>query len=483
MAKLKQLLGKWLPAGGFARNVVTLITGTTFAQALVVLVTPILTRLYSPDDFGVFALYTSILSIMAVVACWRYELAIVLPEEEKDAANLLILSICICFSMAFVTLVLVVLFRNPIAMLLSAPRLAPWLLFMPLSIVAVGFFQAFNYWSARRKKFKRIAIRTVTQSIITVTAQLGSGIVLHPGPGGLIGSSIIGQLTATIRMAWHIWRDDSKVLYDISLKGIKKQAVLYKEFPLYQIWAAVLNVISSMTPLLLLGYFFSPAIVGFYVLGQRLVATPLGIVGSSVSQVFFPRAELAHRQGTLDELVVSTFQKLLTIGLFPILVLSLIGPELIGLIFGSDWVVAGVFLRLLSPYLLFNFLSASLSPVFSVLGKQKEYLLFNITYFLLAVSAFIIGGYKHDAELAVTLFGTIAFLLYCYFGAKIFQISGVTLSAIWLAVSTVLVPIIRFFIPILFVVMLPIKEYVSIILSLILTLAYFIYILRREKNK
>src|SRR5690554_6729775 len=159
--KFRAALTSKLPPGSFIRNVVTLMTGTTFAQALMILVAPILTRLYSPEDFGVFALYTSILGIIAVVACWRYELAIVLPEKDEDAANLLVLSICICFGMAVLTLILVALFRNPLASLFGVPKLAPWLWFMPLSLIATGLFQAFNYWSTRRRQFRRLAIRQI----------------------------------------------------------------------------------------------------------------------------------------------------------------------------------------------------------------------------------------------------------------------------------------------------------------------------------
>lgn len=480
--KFRTALASKLPPGSFIRNVVTLMTGTTFAQALMILVAPILTRLYSPEDFGVYALYTSILGIIAVVACWRYELAIVLPEKDEDAANLLVLSICICFGMAVLTLILVALFRNPVANLLGAPKLAPWLWFMPLSLIAAGLFQAFNYWSTRRKQFRRLAVRQITQSTITATTQIASGLTIHAGAGGMIGGSIFGQAIATARLAWHIWREDRLLLNNTSMSGLKEQATVYREFPLFQIWAAILNSVSAMTPILLLGYFFSPAIVGFYALGQKVVASPMGIIGGSVSQVFFPRAELARRQGNLDQLVVLTFRQLLSIGLLPIAVLAIIGPELIGFVFGADWVLAGIFLRLLCPYLLFNFLSAPISSVFSVLRKQKDYLLFNITYFILAVSALVIGGLNNNAQLAITLFGTITFVLYCYFGAKIFKMSGVTLCATWSAISTVVSTAISFILPILLVHLFLKRDDVTIVLSLALMIVYFLYIFNKKEN-
>ncbi|MEN6460582.1 MAG: oligosaccharide flippase family protein [Syntrophomonas sp.] len=480
MHRIQQYIRRQLPVGSFSRNVVTLMSGTTIAQALLILVSPILTRLYSPDDFGIYALYISILGILSVISCWRYELAIVLPEEDDDAANLLVLSILICVGMALLSLIMVGLCRIPVAYLLKAPELAPWLWFLPFSLLLTGLFKALNYWCTRRRQFKSLAVRQITQSIVTAITQISSGMTIYARAGGLIGGQIFGQTIATVKLAWDIWREDRLFLNHTSIKGIKEQAVVYKEFPLYQIGAALFNSFSAMVPTLLLGYFFSPAVVGLYALGQKVVASPMGIINGSVSQVFFPRAELARRQGNLDDLVISTFKHLLSIGLFPIAVLAIIGPQLIGFVFGVQWVQAGVILRLLSPYLLLNFLSAPISAVFSVLGKQKEYLLFNIVYFILAVSALVFGGLKDDAQLAISLFGTIAAILYGYFGIKIIKMSGGSLRTAWQAISKVLKDVSIFMVPLLVVQFFQIGAIVIIILSLILTICYFFYI---SKNK
>lgn len=483
METINGLIKRSIPAGSFGRNVVTLMTGTTFAQLLLILVSPILTRLYSPDDFGIFALYASILGILSVVACWRYELAIVLPEKDEDAANLLALSVLICVGMATFTIVMIGIFRRQVADLLSAPDLANWLWLMPLSLLAVGLFQAFNYWSTRRKQFKRLAVRQITRSSVAVVTQIGLGTINTPAlAGGLILGDLAGQVAASSRLAWQIHRDDYLYLKRISIKGATEQAIIYKEFPLYQIWAAILNAFSTMTPVLLLGYFFSPAIVGLYALGQKVVSSPMGIIGGSFFQVLFPQAELAHRQGTLDKLVILTFRQLLSIGLFPIATLAIIGPEIIGLFFGADWVQAGVYLRLLSPYLLFNFLSSPISSVFSILGKQKEYLIFNVVYIILATSALVYGGLNDDAQLAIALFGGMNFLLYSYFGALIFKMSGVIWGEVWSAVSPVLMNVIGFIIPILFIKFLIDQPVLMIVLCLTLTGAYFIYVFTGKRR-
>lgn len=414
MDRIKKLINARLPAGSFARNVVTLMTGTTFAQALLILVAPILTRLYSPDDFGVFALYTSILGIMAVVACWRYELAIVLPEKDEDAANVLVLSILICFIMAVLTLLLVVLFRIQLATVLGTPELATWLWFMPLSLIAAGLFRAFNYWSTRRKQFNRLAARTITQSTVTAATQIGTG-ALYPAAsaGGLIGGSIVGQLIATGRLAWQISRDEGKQIKNyFCIKGIRRVLTRYRRFPIYDSWSGLLNTASTMLPALLLGYFFTPAVVGYYALGHRVLAMPMGVVGGSIAQVFFPQAIEAKRKGDLNRLTLDMFQRLLSIGFVPILLITIVAPDLFAVIFGVRWWIAGEYVRWLSLWLLFVFISSPLSTMYAVMERQRDGLIVNIIMFGSRLLALIIGGIKGDALFTIALFGLTGAILW-----------------------------------------------------------------------
>jgi lipopolysaccharide exporter len=425
--KFRNIIASKLPAGSFARNVVTLMTGTTFAQALGILVAPILTRLYGPGDYGVYALYGSILGIFTVVACWRYELAIVLPEKDEDAANVLALSILICFGMATLALVLVALFRTQVADLLGAPELAPWLWFMPLSLIAAGLFQVFNYWSTRRKQFKRLASRTITQSTLSVGAKLGAGIALNPGPGGLIGGDVFGQLVATGQLAWQIIRDEGRIIIsNINRKDFKGVLIRYKRFPLFDSWAGMLNTASSMLPALLLGFFFTPAVVGHYSLGNTVLAMPMSLIGSSIAQVFFPQASEARHSGNLDRLTLDMFQRLLTIGFVPIMLIAVVAPDLFAIIFGERWWTAGVYVRWLSLWMLFVFISSPISTIYTVLERQREYLFVNIIMFGTRLLALIIGGIKGDALLTIALFGLTSAILWLFNCIYILYMVGVT---------------------------------------------------------
>ena len=423
--KFRTALASKLPPGSFIRNVVTLMTGTTFAQALMILVAPILTRLYTPEDYGVYALYSSILGILAVVACWRYELAIVLPEKDEDAANLLVLSICICFGMALLTLALVALFRNPVANLLGAPELAPWLWFMPLSLIAAGLFQAFNYWSTRRKQFRRLAVRQITQSTVTAATQLGTGFVLHPGPGGLISGSIIGQLVATGRLVWQTYKDDKKHFLAIKLWLIKDQFVEFRRFPQMLTWSGLLNTFSAQLPVILMSYFFGPGIVAYYVLGYRVLTVPMTLVGNSVAQTFFPWGTEAYRRGELGSSVIKISTVMFNIVLVPIVLIMICGPDLFTFVFGNAWRTAGEYIVWLSPWILFQFISSPLSSVFLILQRQDINLFFDGLLFLLRVAIIMIGGSLNNPLLTIQIYGITSAVFYFIACIIVFKLTSV----------------------------------------------------------
>ncbi|WP_276663095.1 oligosaccharide flippase family protein [Syntrophomonas wolfei] len=427
LTKIREALTTKIPNGSFVRNVLILTTGTTFAQAITVLAAPLLTRLYSPEDFGVYTLYVSILAVLAIVACGQYEVAIVLPEKDKDAANILLISIIICFGLASLTFILVSVFGSTFTQLFGILELAGWLWFLPLSLIAAGLFQAFNYWSTRRAKFKLLAMRQITMSTVMLGTQIGTGGLLYPaGPGGLIVGSIVGQAVATARLAWHTIKNDRSLLRNsLSLKRIKTTLKEYKRFPLYLGSAGLLNVSAEQVPVILLGYYFGTAVVGSFSLAVRVANLPFTVIANSISQVFYPRASKAYIEGTLHVIVLNMFTRIFSFVLVPILLLMISGPDLISLIFGVNWVIAGEYLIWLGPRFISQFISAPLSTVFVILNRQDLNLKIDTLLFITNIGTVIFGGFLGDSLMTVKLFGAGTFACYSFACFLIFKISGV----------------------------------------------------------
>lgn len=202
--------------GSFASDVLTLVTGTTIAQALPVVVSPILTRLYTPVDFGILALYMSVASLIAVIATGRYELAVMLPAKDEDAAHIVALSIIIAFCVSLIALGILSTFNGFITRLLNNPHITIWLYIIPVTVFLTGIYQPLNYWSNRKKHYKRLAFCRVAQSTATVGVNLGMGLA-RGGSSGLILGVVAGQGVATGILGWQVWRKDQGIK-DLSKK-------------------------------------------------------------------------------------------------------------------------------------------------------------------------------------------------------------------------------------------------------------------------
>ena len=406
----------------FARNVLTLMTGTTLAQVVGILVAPILTRLYLPSDYGVSALFGAILSIFGVVMCWRYELSIVLPEKDEEAASLLVLSIIIACSMSVLSLGAVVFLRHPVAMLLGAPNLAPWLWLLPIGLLAAGVFQALNYWCTRKKQFTRLAGRQFTQSFIGAGAQVSAGAFLNVGSGGLIGGSILGQIVATGHLGWQVLKEyGSQIKSCVSKSRLVTQANRYSKFPRFSIMTALLNTASLQLPGLLFSLFFGPTVLGHYHLGHRIFSAPMGIVREAVAQAFYPRAaECYNAGGDLRTLIRRSYLYLGTIVIVPFLILFSIGPWIFGLVFGSKWIMAGYYLRYILPWLTLMFIISPSVNVFPILNKQDFVLIFELVLFVTRLAAVVFGGviFKNP-EWAIGLYGGVGVTANIYIAFKI----------------------------------------------------------------
>ena len=207
----------------------------------------------------------------------------------------------------------------------------------PPFVFVNGIFLALTHWNSRTKLFKRLSFSKISSSVSTTATQIVLGLMQHPPTSaGLIGGSLAGQSIATFVLGGQIWRDDKNLIKkSLSWKEIYEGAVRHRNLPLIDSWSALMNSVSWQLPAFLLSAFFTPAIVGFYSLGFRLLQLPMSFIGGSISQVFYQRASRAVSDGTLSILVESVFRILVIIGMFPILILTIVGGDVFTVVFGE----------------------------------------------------------------------------------------------------------------------------------------------------
>ncbi|AKB83924.1 O-antigen flippase Wzx [Methanosarcina barkeri 3] len=465
----------------FIFDVLTLAGGTTFAQILTVLAAPILTRLYGPDDFGVWAIYLSITSIISVIACMRYEYSIMLPESSEEAVNLLGLSFLAVLLVTGLTFPVIWCFKEPIVNILNSQQIGNYLWLVPPFIFVNGLFLALNSWNSRTKLFKRLSLSRVFSSVSSTVTQIGIGFMEKTGASGLIVGSLAGQSIATFVLGGQIWRDDRKLIVkNLSWEKIYEGFKKYRKFSLVDTWGALMNSISWQLPAFLLSAFFTPAVVGFYSLGFRLLQMPMSLIGGSISQVFFQRASRAFTEGTLASLVEDVFRMLVVIGMFPILILTIVGSDVFTVIFGKGWTEAGIYAQILSLWAFVWFISSPLTAIYVVVKKYHfgfHYNFFNLITRLLSLT---IGGLLGNARTALILFSLSGIAVYGYLCLKMMSYAGVKTSKVMKIVISNFILFVPAGTVIITLKILEIDKILLVIFSGMIVCLYYVYILKND---
>ncbi len=419
LQKIKSALRALLPKTAFARGVSVLVGGTAGAQLLAVLAAPLLTRLFTPEDFGLLAVFAGMLALFSVVSSLRYELAIPLPEDDIEAASVVILCMLVVTVSALICGVFVALLAMPVTKALGVPMLAKYLWLLPLGVLVVGGYNALNYWAVRTKQFGTVARTRINQSLGMLAVQLAC---YKLGGLALILGQIAGQGAGIVSLARAAWA--APAFRQVTWQGVWQAAVRYKRFPFFATWDGLSNTAGVELPPLLFAVLFSPAAAGLYTLANRVMSLPMSLVGNAIGQVFFANAAQANRDGKLGSLVAELHGKLANIGLPPALLLMLLGPDLFALIFGETWRQAGEFARWMAPWLYLVFVSSPLSMLFAVTEKLPQGLAFQIILLMSRIAAIGFGASQGDLMLTVMLFTSVSALCWLGFLYWVARITG-----------------------------------------------------------
>jgi O-antigen/teichoic acid export membrane protein len=401
----------------FKRNVLTLMTGTSVAQAVPIAISPILTRLYSPEEFGLFALYMSLLSVLAVIVTGRYELAILLPKRNDYAFQVAILAAIITICNSAIVLMVVLFFNQEITVLLGNDAISPWLYLLPLSILLSGLYQTVNYWHNRNRRYPLIATNRVVQSASTGGGQLGFGL-LH-FPLGLIVGAFFGQLISFFYLTRCFIKLDIKK-YKFSLTKTFALSRCYSSFPKLDVPAALSNVIASQAPNILLATLFSSGAAGFYYLTQRVLQAPITLISGSILDVFKERASSDYKKnGECKYIFKRTLISLFFISVPASIFLFFCIEDLFVFVFGDSWRDAGVFAKLLIPALSLRFIANPLSFMFYICEKQLWNLLGTLTLVAAILASLFISNSAEEAVFFISVSYTIIYALYIFLSSKL----------------------------------------------------------------
>lgn len=417
------MINRFKSQSEFTKNVLTLMTGTTIAQAVPVAISPILTRIYTPKDFGLFAIFLALSAVFGSIATGRYELAIMLPKKEEDAINIASLGLLITICISILLFVIVLLFNDIIACQLNNQEISVWLYFIPIAVFLTGLFNVLNYFNIRMDNYKDIAKATIYKSIVLAVFQISIGF-LKSGATGLIFGQLISGVSANIKLLKNIIRD-KKLVLSINFTQMKILAKRYVNFPKFSMLGIFINSVFQNGTNILISTFYSISTLGFYSLVQRVLGAPSALIGNSIAQVFFQQAS-KEKQKTGKAVItfISTAKKLFLVGSPLFLILFFIVEDLFAFIFGEDWRVAGYYAKIVTPLFFVRFISSTVSPVLSVFEKQKVELIIHSSLLVTALILFIVAdSFEFNFYLFLSLFSFFMSLVYCAHFIYYFKLS------------------------------------------------------------
>jgi O-antigen/teichoic acid export membrane protein len=402
----------------FTKSVVTLASGSSIAQLIPFAAEPILSRLFTPAEFGVFEIYAAVVLMLGAIASARYEMAIILPKLENKATNLLGLSAAIVVVFSLFSAAIILISENHLIGWINNPDFTRYLYYIPLGIFLVGINRSFLFWALRQNRMKVMSLSRIIES----TGKAGSAMIfgfLRFSSFGLIMGQIIGQMFSAILLVYSFFRFDRKNFKFLSRKHFLSQAKIYSEFPKINVPIAISEMIQISGIIFIFSFFFDNTKIGEFSKALRILLIPLNLIGTSVAQVFYQKASKDILKGIDISVGLKKIVRNLAVFSLPGLVLLLfISPWLFGFVLGSDWITAGEYARILAPWIFVKFFITPVTMVPLTINKQREYFLINLVGNILMIAAVAIPG-AFNLGIYPTLYiltvSQVIFLLILYF--------------------------------------------------------------------
>lgn len=376
------------------KNILMITSGTVFAQILNLALLPIITRLYTPDQYGVVSVFVAILATMRLFSTFNYEMGMPIAEDDEKAINVLALSVIILLSFLCIFGIVLLFWGDKFLTLLNGGVLVEYKYFLVLGLLFVGSYHILTQWAYRKKDFRVITktkfIQPVSQNFINIVLGL-----MGKGAVGLLLGKIIGQSAGISSLTYPLIKDDKNLLKKINKREILWALKRYIRFPLYTTPRKFIGEIIGSLPILFLSAVYGPQIAGLYGLANGVIQLPMNIIGTSVSNVFYAESAALRRSNPhrIKELSNKLLKYLIIFGLFPISILVLFGEFLFSLVFGSKWAEAGVYAALLSFGVFSKLIFRPISNIFDICERQELALILNIFGLVLVLLVFGITSY------------------------------------------------------------------------------------------
>jgi len=380
-------------SGNVFRGMAVLAGGSGLARLISVLTIPLVTRLYSPEDYGVLSVFSSLILMLVPFVTLRYVLALPLPRYDGIAINLLVLS-GIIMLLSFIIIAVSLCYAGPwLFSHFSMPLLIPWWWLIAIGVLVSAFYELLTFWATRYRSYKAIAVSNIWQSVLGVLVKIVLGIIGFK-PGGLLIGQVVAQSGGIGKLLLSFSESFRKNWSYVRFAQIKRVALRYKDFPLYRVPSQFLMVFSKQAPLLFVASIYDAETTGQLGLAFMVLALPVSLFGQTTAKAFYAEASsLDSRQvKAIQSILVDVLKRLGVFAILPAITLYFGGELLFLLVFGVEWRLAGVFASLLSVYLFFQFLQTPVAHIFMLFDGHKKLLMLNIQHVVIMLTIFVLAN-------------------------------------------------------------------------------------------
>jgi O-antigen/teichoic acid export membrane protein len=408
----------------FVRSVAIVAAGTAASQAIAMAFSPLITRLYGPETYGIQGIFMSVAGVMAIIAAMTYPMAIVLPKSDVEAFGLVRLSVFVGITMSLLVTILLYLFGSSILNLLNADEISTFIYLVPVFMLISVISSAVSQWLLRKKAFSLTAKVTILQALLTNSGKTALG-TLYPTAIGLIAMNAVGGVVGIVQMLMGQKTAAKAASTELGVSETESRmpqstlwtlAKHYRDFPMFRAPQGLLNALSQFLPVVTLAAYFGPAAVGFYTIASAVLAMPAGLIGGSVMQVFYPRISDAIRGGEdVKKLIQNATLGLALSGAPPFVVVAIAGPSIFGFVFGNEWETAGAYAQWLSVWLFFQYINKPAVSAIPALGLQKGLLIYEVFSTSGKILALYIGYVVFGSDqIAIALFSVFGVISYVW---------------------------------------------------------------------
>jgi O-antigen/teichoic acid export membrane protein len=389
----------------FVRNIAILSSGSAIAQGVSFLGSPILSRVYSPEEFGVLAGLLAVGTPLVAIGGLKYEAAIPLAKNDEEALSISVLGIMMVSSIALVTALTLLFIGDWIAQVLKLNATSLLLLFIPAFILVSGLNNVAGFWANRKRRYTIISISEMAGSGGKIAFQILLGL-FEAGVKGLLVGRLIGLILALTAMILRIPKAEfSQCRNSCRFESIKRVASVHSQFPKYTVPREVLvSTSSSFAPIMFL-YFFGPVAAGLYWFAFQLLRTPISMLAQAVRRVFYERAASLERANKdVWKLHLKTTLSLTVLAVGPTVVIVVFGPQIFGFVFGSEWIRSGIYAQWLVVFMFSSFISTPTLALAPILKLQRAFLAIDFLGLLVRVLVLTLFGIFADDLMAVAAF-------------------------------------------------------------------------------